>query len=230
MLKFIPLVVVFFTTCATYSLSERTEMERLWGKEIAAFDELNKGDLPKEAILFYGSSSIRLWDNIEADMAPFSVIRRGYGGASYKDAAFYARRVLTPIDYRALVVFFANDIWGGEYDKTPNEIVLLADQIVRTSRRHEKKAPVFIIEITQMPDRAQVIAECDAANAALKAYTEKHEFVHFIPTRDLYVKKNGEIRKELFRSDAIHQNDVGYAIWKDRIKEEIAKVVPIRAK
>ena len=230
MLKFIPFAFVLLTACATFSRSERAAMDELWGKDIAAFDELNKGFLPEQAILFYGSSSIRLWDNIETDMAPFPVVRRGYGGASLHDAAYFARRVLTPIDYRALVLFVGNDIWGNEYDKTPEEMEFLADKIVRTSRRHEKSAPVFFIEVTHVPARAHLIKEWDAANAKLKAYADEHDFVHFIPTRDLYIKENGQIREDLFREDNIHQNEAGYAIWKERIKDEISKVFPALAK
>ena len=41
-------------------------------------------------ILFIGSSSIRRWDNMTNQMAPYQVIKRGYGGAHFYDLnSFY---------------------------------------------------------------------------------------------------------------------------------------------
>lgn len=226
MLKFIPFLLLFFASCSTtFSRYEKRQMTKRWGEDINAFKELNKGVQSKDAILFYGSSSIRLWDSIEVDMAPYVAIRRGYGGASLHDAAYFARRVLSPIDYRALVLFVGNDIWGNEYDKTPEQMVSLTNEIVRTSRRHQPTAPVFIIEVTHIPAREALIDKLDAANAQLKAYADAREYVHFIPTRDLYLTSNDKVRKELFRADNIHQNEAGYAIWKTRIKEHIDLVL-----
>ena len=45
----------------------------------------SKNAVPEDAILFVGSSSIRLWETIGDDMAPYSAIRRGYGGAKFSD-------------------------------------------------------------------------------------------------------------------------------------------------
>lgn len=59
-----------------------------WEYDISVFDQLNETEeYPDDAILFAGRSSIRLWDNIEKDMAPYTVIQRGYGGAAYADLA-----------------------------------------------------------------------------------------------------------------------------------------------
>ena len=36
-------------------------------------------------VLFFGSSSIRLWKSLAEDMAPLKVVNRGYGGAMMRD-------------------------------------------------------------------------------------------------------------------------------------------------
>ena len=38
--------------------------------------------------MFIGSSSIRLWDKLEDVMDPLKIIKRGYGGAHYRDLIF----------------------------------------------------------------------------------------------------------------------------------------------
>jgi hypothetical protein len=37
-----------------------------------------------------GSSSVRMWDSIHTDMAPYQVMQRGYGGAKLSDFIYYA--------------------------------------------------------------------------------------------------------------------------------------------
>ena len=39
-------------------------------------------------VLFLGSSSINLWDNIYRDMAPLKILRRSYGGAALRDMLY----------------------------------------------------------------------------------------------------------------------------------------------
>lgn len=221
------LFILLLTSCGKkpWSAYDVADIKARWASEIAAFDALNQEALPDNPILFYGSSSIRLWKNIEEDLAPLPVVKRGYGGASLHDATYYAKRVLQPISYSALVVFIANDIWGRPSDKSPEEIEKLMDYIVRTSQKHRPEAPVFIVEITQTPARAHLVKELEAANAQLEAYAKRHDQVHFIPTKDLYMDADGQMKPELFMPDQLHQNAAGYAVWSGRIKAFLQTVL-----
>ncbi len=68
-----------------------------WEEEIEKLEQrdANEED-PADAILFIGSSSIRRWDEIAVDMAPYRTIRRGYGGSKYSDVAVFAERLHLP--------------------------------------------------------------------------------------------------------------------------------------
>lgn len=227
------IVLVFLllgmSCAAPLGLYDKAEMEDLWGEDIRRFDQLNRDNPPpRDAILFYGSSSIRLWNDIEEDMAPYPVVRRGYGGASLHDAAYFARRVLHPIDYSALVLFIGNDIWGKPTDKHPAEMQRLTEMIVKVSRRHRPEAPIFLIEVTHIPARAQLIKEWDAANRRLRRYADSQQDIFYIPMRDIYLDEQNQVREELFIEDQIHQNEQGYALWTGRIKEGLKAVLDSR--
>ena len=59
-----------------------------WGTEIAAFDASDKANPPpQDAILFLGSSSIRLWHSLAHNFPEHKVINRGFGGAHLTDCA-----------------------------------------------------------------------------------------------------------------------------------------------
>ena len=55
----------------------------IWENDIALFDSLNLVELSDaRTLLVTGSSSVRMWDSIHTDMAPYQVMQRGYGGPS----------------------------------------------------------------------------------------------------------------------------------------------------
>ena len=57
--------------------------------EIAAFAAADEARASDCAIVFVGSSSIRMWRGLAADMAPYSVLNRGFGGATIADVNSY---------------------------------------------------------------------------------------------------------------------------------------------
>ena len=82
----------------------RAQATEIWETEVRQLEARDAAEpSPADAILFVGSSSIRLWDTIATDMAPYRVIQRGVGGSTYSDIAVFARRLLLPHRYRALV-------------------------------------------------------------------------------------------------------------------------------
>lgn len=202
-----------------------TSVER-WEDDIRAFEALDAETTdPQDAILFVGSSSIRLWDHIEADMAPYGVIQRGYGGASWADVAHYTERLVYPHDFAALVLFAGNDIWGKPDDRSPEELQLLLHHTVQTVREQYPDPPIFVIEITHVPVREHLVREIDAANAALQRAVNRFENVHWIPTRDLYLNDDGTVNTERFGEDRTHQNRTGYGLWTERIKRALNRVL-----
>ena len=210
--------------CSPLRKYDTAAIAERWEDDIQAFEQLDQTTTyPDSAILFGGSSSIRLWDNIEEDIAPYAVIQRGYGGAALHDFAYYTPRLLYPHQYQGLVLFIGNDIWGNEDDKSPEEMVRLFKYIVDKSQQHQPSAPVFIVEITHVPKREPLVEKIQQANDAIREASKQWENVHFIPTSDLYLTADQKVNRSLFRDDDIHQNEEGYRLWKERLKEYIRR-------
>ena len=87
-------ILLLFAQLASFDpLEKYRESAKAWEKDIAAFEKLDRENRdPENAILFTGSSSIRLWETMAEDMKPWPTIRRGYGGAKFHDLAIYAER------------------------------------------------------------------------------------------------------------------------------------------
>ncbi len=88
------LISLILLSCSPVSKYRNLPEVLSWENDIRNFEQLDKTvKYPDDAILFAGSSSIRLWSTLENDMAPYHIIQRGYGGAKLSDFAVYAKRI-----------------------------------------------------------------------------------------------------------------------------------------
>lgn len=206
----------------------RRESEAKWGSDIAKLEALNKTEAhPEDSILFLGSSSIRLWDDIAQDMMPYHPIKRGFGGCKFSDMAVFADRLITPHQFKAVVLFVANDIKGkpGEADKTPEEIAQLFRYMCARIKAHNSQAPVFCIAITPTASRLSVWPKQRAANMALREVCRERANTYFIDTESLYLDSKGQPRSEYFVADQLHLNELGYDLWSAAIKTHLDGVL-----
>ena len=197
-----------------------------WEKDIAQFEALDrKTDYAKDAIIFTGSSSIRLWSTIAEDLAPYSVIQRGFGGSKYSDLAWYIDRIASPHGFQAVGIFVANDVSGKASDKTPEQVKPLLDHIVARIHAVNADAPIFFIAITPTESRWKVWEKTSALNDTIAALCETSDKLHFIATAEHYLNDEGKPRAELFRDDRLHLNRDGYTLWGSIIKKELDRVL-----
>ena len=196
-----------------------------WEPDIQKFEQLDKTNTyPEDAILFAGSSSIRLWETLEKDMAPYNVIQRGFGGSKLADFAVYGRRIIDPHPCKAIVIFIANDITGGDKDKSPEEVAGLFRILLKNIRRTHPDTPVFWIAVTPSPSRWKVWPEIQEASTLIKNICDNQKNTYFIRTDFAFLGDNGEPIAELYRDDRLHLTAKGYAVWTEIIKKELKKV------
>ena len=73
--------------------------------EIQTFEAEDKISFPPPgAIVCIGSSSMRMWRSIREDMAPLTVIHRGFGGSSMNDALYFSDRIIIQYHPRAILL------------------------------------------------------------------------------------------------------------------------------
>ena len=219
------LLAGFLASC-NVSRKYTAEATKNWEKDILKFEQQDKSEKdPANAILFAGSSSIRLWSTLKEDVAPYPVIQRGFGGSKFSDMAVYAKRIIYPHQFKALVIFEANDITGSKTDKTPAEVVKLFRDIVKTVRKKYADQPIFLFEITPTKSRWAVWPTVKQTNQMLKETCSKLHNTYFIETASSYLNKDGVPRNELFIKDMLHQNHEGYIIWGDLAKKKLDEVL-----
>jgi len=218
----LPAILASLSAAGSESLpsSEQVDLDKYraaaverWATAIAELEVKDKAEShPDDSILFVGSSSIRRWSNIAADMAPYQVIQRGYGGARWADVAVFAERLISPHKFRAVVFFVGNDITGGGEDRTPAEVARLFAYVVGRVREHNAEAPVFYIAVTPTESRFAAWPEVRAGNTAVRQFCERWKNTYFIGTESIYLDANGNPRPELFVADKLHLSRDGYTL------------------
>ena len=177
----------------------------------------------EDCILFIGSSSIRLWKEIESDMSPYKVVKRGYGGAHFYDLIHYTKRLVKNHKPRAIAVFVANDITGKKNnswygDLKPIEVLQLFKFFTKEIKSIHGDIPIFAIETTPTISRWSVWDKISRTNDLIKDYTTKKENLNYITTRLDFLDDKGYPEEEYFVNDNLHLNKLGYKLWSKIIK------------
>jgi lysophospholipase L1-like esterase len=187
-----------------------------WEKEIAAFEAKDAAaPPPKDAVLFAGSSSIRLW-NLKKSFPDVAVINRGFGGSEIADSTHFAPRIIIKAQPR-VIVFYAgdNDVANGKTaERVANDFKDFADLI----HKELPKTKIVFISIKPSPARWKMVEEQRKANALIKAYCKKNDYLVYLDAATPMVGDDGKPRQELFGKDGLHMNDKGYELWASLLK------------
>lgn len=223
---YISLLTVLLISCSPVSKYRDDPSVLAWERDIEQFEQLDKTErYPPDAVMFAGSSSIRLWSTLSKDMTPYNVIQRAYGGAKLSDFGVYADRIFAPHKCSALVMFIANDIYGGDDDKTPGEVKKLFLHVHKTFRKTHPDTPFFWISVTPTPSRWQVWPEIQKAGELIEKVCRNKPDTYFIRTDYVFLDNSGNPVDSLFLDDKLHLNEKGYKIWAGIIRKELDSVL-----
>jgi lysophospholipase L1-like esterase len=191
-----------------------------WAAEMKNFDSVNLADTyPTNAVLFTGSSYIRLWKNIREDVKYPSIIHRGYGGSNLTEMAYYVKRIVYPHQPAALFMYVGNDITGSEKDKTPIQVLELFKYVAKTIRDKYPELPIVWLPIAPSPKRWMVWNEVQEANRLIEAYCAGEYRLYTVNASAKYLGKDGKPLENLFVEDRLHYNEKGYQLWGKEIKK-----------
>jgi len=185
-----------------------------WTKEIEAFEKADTAKAtPKGAVLFIGSSSIRLWKTLEKDFPDSTVINRGFGGSQIEDSVAYVERIVVPYAPRMIVLYAGgNDINAG---KTPDRVVADYEAFVAKVREKLPDVEIAYISIAGNPARWSQIEKVREVNRRIEAIAKAGKNLKYINTHDAMLGPDGMPKPDIFVADKLHMNEKGYAIWKE---------------
>jgi lysophospholipase L1-like esterase len=184
-----------------------------WEQDIRSFEALDRSVPPaRGAVLFVGSSSIRLWPDLAADFPGVTTINRGFGGSEIADAVHFADRIVIPYAPRQIVLYAGdNDLMNG---KSPAQVAAAFATFVDTVQAGLPDVRIAFIAIKPSPARATLMASAREANGLIRRYAADARNIDFIDIYTPMLDRQGQPRPELFVEDALHLNGEGYELWR----------------
>ncbi|HMF88809.1 MAG TPA: SGNH/GDSL hydrolase family protein [Gemmatimonadaceae bacterium] len=187
-----------------------------WEPDIQRFEAADRGNPPRPgAVVFVGSSSIRMWETLEADFPGLRVLNRGFGGSELSDAVRFADRIVTR--YKPLVVVLYagdNDLAAG---KTPTQVFNDFQAFVAIVHRKLPETRIAFVAIKPSLARLNIMDKARETNQLIREYTRGDDKLAYVDVFTPMLNASGKPRQELFLEDGLHMNASGYAIWRDRI-------------
>ncbi len=181
---------------------------------IQAFEAQNQAaPIAPNPIVFYGSSSIRLWDSLAADMAPLRVVNRGFGGSQLFHLVHYVARAVTPLRPRAVVVYAGGNDLDARTGKTAEQVVADYQALVRAIHADLPQTRVYFLTIKPSKLRWERWPEMQKANQAIAEWSAGDARLGVIDVATPLLGEDGKPRDDVFRLDGLHLNDTGYAEW-----------------
>jgi lysophospholipase L1-like esterase len=191
-----------------------------WQDEIRQFERADRRHPPpKGAVLFVGSSSIRLWQTLQQDFPGQQVINRGFGGSELGDVVYFADRIVLPYKPRIIVLYAGdNDLAAG---KSPDHVFADYKRLVSLVRHRLPETRIAFIAIKPSLARWNLINEIRRTNALVQGYVRadsSHDArLQYVDVFTPMLGPDGTPRKELFVDDGLHMNTRGYALWKETL-------------
>ncbi|HKI72988.1 MAG TPA: SGNH/GDSL hydrolase family protein [Verrucomicrobiae bacterium] len=193
-----------------------------WESEIKAIEAADKTNPPPHgAVLFIGSSSIRLWKTLAEDFQEYKVINRGFGGSHIIDSVAFADRIAIPYKPRMILLYAGdNDIAAG---KSPEQVLADFKAFTRKVRPRLSETKVAFISIKPSPSRWEFAEKIKAANRLIEDFCRQDERLIYIDVFNPMLGADGKPRPELFVEDRLHLNLKGYALWTATIRSRLKK-------
>jgi len=158
-------------------------------------------------VVFYGSSSIRLWPGLERG----EIVNRGFGGSTLEACAYYFERLILPLHPRSLIVYAGdNDLGDG---RRPEQVLGWFRELAAKIDARIPGVPFGYISVKPSPARAGILDLIRLTNKLIEREMEGHPNGYFMPFFDSMLDAGGRPRPELFLSDGLHLSLTGYRLW-----------------
>ena len=209
-------LLVWFTMPVLYA------QDKPFYSEIEAFRKSDSIQMPdSNAILFTGSSSIRMWKDVQNDFPGKKIINRGFGGSSTPHVIQYANDIIFPYQPKQVVIYVGENDLTANPPPSPQEVANRVDSLFDLIHSKLPGVPIVYISIKPSIARQALMPQMVQTNKLIKEITDQKENIVFVDVYSRMLNKNGEPKDDIFIADNLHMNAKGYKIWKKALKHHL---------
>ncbi|MCM4170577.1 G-D-S-L family lipolytic protein [Arenibacter sp. TNZ] len=167
-------------------------------------------DSSKQTIVFAGSSTIRMWKNLESMFPEHQIINSGFGGSQSSDLFHYYNELI--LRYNPKKVF----IYEGDNDiaskKKTREIIDNTRKIIDKVRERNSMTQIVIIAAKPSISRWHLKRKYKKLNRHFKKLCKKESTLEYANVWDVMMDDK-KVRQDIFLGDGLHMNSKGYDLW-----------------
>ncbi|SHG18411.1 SGNH/GDSL hydrolase family protein [Flagellimonas flava] len=175
-------------------------------------------DISKMTIVFTGSSSIRMWKDLQDRFPGSQILNTGFGGSQSSDLEHYLDELI--LDYNPQQVF----IYEGDNDinakKSPRDIVGTLEDILEELKERKPDLDIVLISAKPSISRWHLKRRYMRLNKRLNKLASQTSGVRFADVWSVMLNKR-KLKRDLFIEDGLHMNTKGYDIWYDVLKDYV---------
>ena len=205
-----------FTTLA--AAQTQTIDPTRFDEAIQAFEAEDRAMMPPEgAIVVTGSSSIRRWHpSLKQDLAPLTVVPRGFGGSTMQDLEYFLDRIVIKYKPRAVVIYEGDN--DTSFGVAPEEIIGRLESIADRIHAELPETRVYVMSVKPSLARVNVWDKAQETNVLYQRVADRNDLVSYIDVANPFLKANGKVMDDIFIDDGLHLNEKGTRIWAATIK------------
>lgn len=174
-------------------------------------------DAAKKRVVFAGSSSVRMWKDVQDYYPGFNVVNNGFGGSHFSDLLYFYDKLILKHNPDILFIYEGdNDIAG---DKKPGEVFKDAKELFSRIRQDLPETKVICIAAKPSIARESFKQNYEKLNRKLEKYCKRKDNLEFADVWNAMLDENGDVLQDVFIKDGLHMNKKGYDIWGEVLSE-----------
>ena len=200
--------------------------KNLFEKDIRVLERRIKAR-PEAPVIFYGSSSIRLWSTLKKDLGNYDIMNLGFGGSRIDYCRYYFDRLIKQKKLDSFVFYAGdNDVGDG---RLPKQVLNSFVAFYHKFREAFPKARFTFVSIKPSPERFSFLERIDASNNLIKQFISNEPNTFYLNVFDEMLDQHGNVKENLFNEDGLHMNRKGYELWKKIFLENENNIFPVHA-
>lgn len=175
--------------------------------------EIDDSGWEKGSVVFTGSSSVRMWKNLQEQFPSVAIINSAFGGSQAHQLLTHLDKTVLRFEPSKVFIYEGdNDINAGQDISTIMENL---DKITTEIHAKYPNAIVNLIAAKPSPSRWEKKVSYLALNDLMRQYATSHDKVGFVNVWDIMLDGSGKPRTDIFIEDNLHMNEKGYALWQE---------------
>ncbi len=168
-------------------------------------------------IIFYGSSTFTLWEDMRGYFPEYNIANLGFGGSTLEDCDEYFESLVVPLSPRLVFVYAGdNDLDNG---RSPQAVLESLKSILAANRRRQPSVPLVYVSIKVSQARLHFMHKIAYTNRIIEGFIGGEAGIHFLDITRRMVSRGYVPFNACFSEDPLHMNRLGYRIWGKSLTE-----------